>query len=358
MKRSDALKSVVRFRDDGLVTVGGGVYLGRSQVLSLSTVVRNALGWRDAEASRSDEPVPLDFPFCEDSRLRYARVIEDRHVSIDTNLTIDLTLLELSGAVPADAYVAEWSNEWVPAESTLFTAFSAEYPDGIELDGRMDSESHCAVAQPEERSAPMLDRLGLGAPAWTNGQAAFVGLVVQWAEMTKFRIFTPPLLEACFPTSTFVRVEKANEQSVQPTRESASAARIDGISVPRAEMLRRAASGDFESLRLALVVLEKEIGPDGLWLSAAEGLSINIELPTDCSDRLDLRASIDGTAVSLDDGRSVVAWSSRDSFAMAAVRLRRFIVSSQLGHGSQPNWSEFLAELDIRLRTLDAAERR
>jgi hypothetical protein len=48
MKRSEALKSVVRFRDDSLVTVGGGVFLGCNQILSLSTVVRNALGWRDA----------------------------------------------------------------------------------------------------------------------------------------------------------------------------------------------------------------------------------------------------------------------------------------------------------------------
>jgi hypothetical protein len=357
MKRSEALKSVVRFRDDSLVTVGGGVFLGCNQILSLSTVVRNALGWRDAEASRPDEPVPVDFPFCADSRLRYARVMEDRHVSIDTDLTIDLTLLELSGAVPADAHVAERSDEWVPAESTLFTAFSAEYPDGIELEGRMDAQSHCAVAQSDERSAPVFDRLGLGAPAWTNGQAAFIGLVVEWAEMTKFRIFTPPLLEACFPTSTFVRAEKANEQSVHPARESESA-RIDDVSVPRSEMFRDAASGDFASLRSALLVFEKQIGPDGLWLSATAGLSINIALPTDGGDRLDLRASINGTAVSLNDGRSVVAWSSGDSFAMAAVRLRRFIVSSQLGHGSQPNWAEFLAELDARLRTLDAAERR
>jgi hypothetical protein len=357
MKRDEALKSVVRFRDDGLVTVGGGVFLGRSQILSLSTVVRNSLGWRDAEASRSDEPVPVDFPFCADSRLRYARVLEDRHVSIDTDLTIDLTLLELSGAVPADAHVAEWSDEWVPAESSLFTAFSAEYPGGIELEGRMDAQSQCAVAQPEGRSAPVFDRLGLGVPAWTNGQAAFIGLVVEWAEMTKFRLFTPPLLEACFPTVTFVRAAKANEQSGQARRES-EPARIGEISLRRAEMLHGAALGDFESLRSALVVFERQIGSGGLWLSAAEGISINIALPTDDNDRLDLRASINGTAVSLDDGRSVVEWSSRDSFAMAAVRLRRFIVSSQLGLGSQPNWSEFLAELGARLRTLDGAERR
>ena len=225
------------------------------------------------------------------------------------------------------------------------------------LEGNDGLQNHFAVAQPEERSAPVFDRLGLGAPVWANGQAAFIGLVVQRAEMTKFRIFTPPLLEACFPTATFARTEKANEQSVQPEGES-ELARIGEISVSRPEMLRGAALGDFESLRLALVVFEKQIGPDGLWLSAAEGLSINIGLPTDGGDRLDLRASNKETAVSLEDGRSVVAWSSRDSFAMAAVHLRRFIVSSEVGHGSQPNWSEFLAELDARLRTLDAASRR
>jgi hypothetical protein len=357
MKRDEALKSVVRFRDDGLVPVGGGVFLGAGQILSLSAVVRNALGWRDAETSRADEPVPVDFPFSADSRLRYARVMEDRHVSIDTDLTIDLTLLEFSGAVPADAHVAEWTDEWVPAESTLFTAFSSEYPGGIEVEGRMDAQSQCAVTQLEGRSAPVFDRLGLGVPAWTDGRAAFIGLVVEWAEMTKFRIFTPPLLEACFPTATFVRAEKANEQSGQATRES-EPARIGEISALRTKMLHSAASGDFESLRLALVAFEEQIGPDGLWLSAAEGLSINIGLPFDCEDRLDLRASINGCAVALDDGRSVVEWSSRDSFAMAAVRLRRFIVSSEIGRGSQPNWSEFLAELDARLRTLEAAVRR